>query len=40
MKNTPLQAKHKNYYSDFQPARPGAIEKKIVFTEAIGFSTC
>lgn len=32
------EAKHKNYYSDFQPARPGAIEKSIVFTEAIGFS--
>ena len=32
------EAKHKNYYSDFQPARPGAIEKNIVFTEAIGFS--
>ena len=32
------EAKHKNYYSDFQPARPGAIEKNIVFSEAIGFS--
>ncbi len=32
------EPRHKNYYSDFQPSREGAIEKEIVFTEAIGFS--
>ncbi len=32
------EARFKNYYSDFQPARQGAIEKEIVFTEAVGFS--
>lgn len=31
-------AMHKCYYSDFQTAREGAIEKEILFTEAIGFS--
>ena len=31
-------AAFKNYYTDFQPARVGAIEKEIVFTEALTFS--
>lgn len=29
---------HKNYYTDFQPAREGAIEKEIIFNQSIGFS--
>jgi hypothetical protein len=32
------KAKHKNYFIDFLTARPGAIKKNIVFTDAIGFS--
>ena len=31
-------AAFKNYYTDFQPARDGAIVKEIVFTEALTFS--
>jgi hypothetical protein len=31
-------ASFKNYYTDFLPARQGAIEKEIVFTEALTFS--
>ena len=32
------EAKHKNYYTDFQPPREGAIVKEIEFDNAISFS--
>jgi hypothetical protein len=32
------EAKHKNYYTDFQEPREGAITKEIMFADAINFS--